>query len=145
MFLDEAVWGGDKKAEGKLKQLITEPTILFEPKGIDSLTMGNYINVIIASNEDWVVPATGDERRFCVLKPSAAFQQDTEYFGRIGKEGETAGRAAMMYDLLNHDISGVNLRKAPLTEGLSDQVQASLTPPEEFWYAILDRGHMIKR
>ena len=143
VFLDEAVWGGDKKAEGKLKQLITEPTILFEPKGIDSLTMGNFINVIIASNEDWVVPATGDERRFCVLQPSAAFQQNTEYFGAIAKERRKGGAEAMMYDLLHYDHTTVDLRRAPMTEGLSIQVQASLPSVLEFWHSVLDRGYML--
>ena len=143
VFLDEAVWGGDKKAEGKLKQLITEPTILFEPKGIDSLTMRNYINVIIASNEDWVVPATGDERRFLVLIPSEKYRQDTVYFGKILKEQRNGGSEAMMYDLLRHDYSNVDLRKAPMTEGLADQVQASLPSVLDFWHTVIDRGYML--
>lgn len=143
VFMDEAVWGGDKKAEGKLKQLITEPTILFEPKGIDSLVMDNFINVIIASNEDWVVPATGDERRFCVLEPTSTFQQDTEYFGEILKEQRSGGPEAMMYDLLEYDYSDVDLRKAPMTSGLADQVQASLESVESFWYSIIDREVLL--
>jgi len=143
VFLDEAVWGGDKKAEGKLKQLITEPTILFEPKGIDSITLGNYINVIIASNEEWVVPATGDERRFCVLEPSEVFKQDTEYFGKIAKERRNGGAEAMMYDLMRHDYSDVDLRKAPITDGLSEQVQESLPSVLDFWHSVIDRGYML--
>ncbi len=143
VFLDEAVWGGDKKAEGKLKQLITEPTVLFEPKGIDSLTMRNFINVIIASNEDWVIPATGDERRYLVLEPSSEFQQDTKYFGEIVQERDNGGVEAMMYDLLNHDFNDVNLRRAPVTKGLSDQILASLPPTLHFWFSVLDRGHIL--
>ncbi|HBA73456.1 MAG TPA: hypothetical protein DCZ63_15075 [Geobacter sp.] len=143
VFLDEAVWGGDKKAEGKLKQLITEPTILFEPKGIDSITLGNYINVIIASNEEWVVPATGDERRFCVLEPSEDFKQNTEYFGKIAKERRNGGAEAMMYDLMRHDYSDIDLRKAPITDGLSEQVQESLPSVLDFWHSVIDRGYML--
>lgn len=143
VFLDEAVWGGDKKAEGKLKQLITEPTILFEPKGIDSLTMRNFINVIIASNEEWVVPATGDERRFFVLQPSAEFQQDTNYFGKIFNERKNGGPEAMMYDLLQYDYTAVDLRSAPKTDGLSEQVQASLPSVLEFWYSVIEREYIL--
>jgi hypothetical protein len=143
VFLDEAVWGGDKKAEGKLKQLITEPTVLFEPKGIDSLTMRNFINVIIASNEDWVIPATGDERRYLVLEPSSEFQQNTKYFGEIVQERNNGGAEAMMYDLLNYDFSDVNLRKAPVTKGLADQIRASLPPTLDFWFSVLDRGYIL--
>lgn len=143
VFLDEAVWGGDKRAEGKLKQLITEPTVLFEPKGIDSMTLGNFINVIIASNEEWVVPATGDERRYCVLQPSESFKQNTEYFSRIIKERKNGGAEAMMYDLLHYDYSDVDLRIAPLTDGLSEQVQASLPDVHEFWHTVIDRGYLL--
>ena len=143
VFLDEAVWGGDKKAEGKLKQLITEPTILFEPKGIDSLTMRNYINVLIASNEDWVVPATGDERRFFVLQPSEAFQKKTAYFAKIIKEQRSGGPEAMMYDLLEYDRSGVDLRDAPFTVGLIEQVQVSLPSVPEFWHTVISREYLL--
>ena len=30
---DEAVWGGDKRAEAKLKEMITKPTTICEFKG----------------------------------------------------------------------------------------------------------------
>lgn len=143
VFLDEAVWGGDKRAEGRLKQLITEPTVMFEPKGIDSMSLSNYINVIIASNENWVVPATGDERRFLVLNPSEEYKQDTVYFGKIKKEQLNGGAAAMMYDLLRHDYSHVNLRKAPVTEGLAEQVQCSLPSTLEFWHTALSREYLL--
>lgn len=142
-FLDEAVWGGDKRAEGKLKQIITEPQILFEPKGIDSVTMDNHINVIIASNEDWAVPATGDERRFFVLEPSPAYAKNTEYFGKIKKERFSGGIEAMMYDLLHWDYSRVDLRKAPVTNGLVQQVQESLPSILRFWLEVLSREFLL--
>ena len=143
VFLDEAVWGGDKKAEGKLKQLITEPTVLFEPKGIDSIALRNFINVLIASNEDWIVPATGDERRFCVLLPSNKYQKNTAYFKKIVDEQKNGGAEAMMYDLLRHDYHAVDLRKAPITEGLIEQVQESLPNVLEFWHSVITRGYAL--
>jgi len=143
VFLDEAVWGGDKKAEGKLKQLITEPTVLFEPKGIDSIALRNFINVLIASNEDWIVPATGDERRFCVLLPSNKYQKNTAYFRKIVDEQKNGGAEAMMYDLLRHDYHTVDLRKAPITDGLIEQVQESLPNVLEFWHSVITRGYAL--
>jgi hypothetical protein len=143
VFLDEAVWGGDKRAEGKLKQLITESTILFEPKGIDSMTLKSYLNVIIASNEEWVVPATGDERRFFVLKPSDKYRRDSEYFDAIKYERAHGGVEAMMHDLLEFDIRTVNLWHAPDTEGLQEQVSESLPSTMEFWRVVLERGYML--
>ena len=143
IFLDEAIWAGDKKAEGKLKAMITEPNILFEPKGIDSISMRSHMNIMIASNEDWVVPATGDERRFIVLKPSSEFVLDTVHFGKIKRQLESGGFEAMMHDFLHYDHSGVNLRLAPHTEGLVEQVQNSLDVSLGFWNHVLDRGYLI--
>lgn len=143
VFLDEAVWGGDKKAEGKMKQLITERRVLFEPKGIDTMALDNHINVLIASNEDWVIPATGDERRFFVLNPNEKYKCDIAYFSAIGRERDNGGVAAMMHDLLQWDYRVCELRKAPKTEGLSEQVQESLPSVLDFWFTVLGRGYML--
>lgn len=141
--LNEAVWGGDKKNEGKLKDRITDPTTLFEPKGIDSLVMNNYMNVIIVSNEDNVVPATGDERRFFVLKINEDKKTDLGYFNAFYAEMEAGGSAAMMYDLLKYDYSSVNLRKPPFTAALSEQVETSLPAVLSFWHNLLGRGYLL--
>lgn len=124
VFLDEAVWGGDKKTEGKMKQLLTERRVLFEPKGIDTMALDNHINVLIASNEDWVIPATGDERRFFVLNPNEKYKCDIPYFTAIGREKDNGGVAAMMHDLLAWDYRVCELRKAPKTEGLSSRCKS---------------------
>jgi hypothetical protein len=63
LFVDEAFWGGDKQADGILKALITEPTLMIEAKGVDAFMMLNRLKIVLASNADWVVPATADERR----------------------------------------------------------------------------------
>jgi len=39
LFADEALWPGQKDAEGILKQLVTEPVISYEAKGRDIVPM----------------------------------------------------------------------------------------------------------
>ena len=63
LFVDEAFWAGDHASEGTLKRMITEPTLVFEPKGVDSRIGKNRLSVIISSNSDWVVPAGLDSER----------------------------------------------------------------------------------
>ena len=58
IFADEAVFAGDKSTEGRLKTLITESLLTFEKKGIDSQQMKSFLNILMASNSDYVVPAT---------------------------------------------------------------------------------------
>ena len=143
IFLDEAIWGGSKSSEGKLKSLITDKYILFEPKGIDALALPNFMNIIISSNENWVVPASDRERRFVVLKQSDSRAQDFDYFAAIDKQMESGGLEAMFYDLLRHDYSGINLRNAPQTKGLASQYRETFDTVQRFWYDVLSRDSLL--
>ena len=67
VFLDEAVWAGDKKAEGVLKGLITEPRLSLEAKFRDPITVVNRLRIIVASNNEWAVPAGIGDRRWLIL------------------------------------------------------------------------------
>jgi hypothetical protein len=65
VFLDEALWAGDKKGEGVLKALITEPRLQLEAKFRDPIMVENRLRIMVASNNDWCVPAgIGDRRWF---------------------------------------------------------------------------------
>ena len=63
LFADEAFFAGDRSHEFILKALITEETLLIEPKGIDPFPVCNCVHLIMSSNNDWVVPAGADARR----------------------------------------------------------------------------------
>jgi len=97
----------------------------------------------MASNEDWVCPATYDERRFFVLCPLETKQQDVKYFDAIIKEKENGGVEAMYYDLMRRDYSLANLRIAPKTDGLIEQVGHSLDDVLNFWRSALSRGFLL--
>src|SRR5215207_9332163 len=90
LFLDEAFWAGDKQGEGTLKALITERSIMIEPKGVDSYQMPNRLKILMASNNEWVVPASADERRYFVLDVPATRKGDVDYFRKLAAaiEGE---------------------------------------------------------
>ena len=117
---------GDKAGEGELKRLITEPTLVIEPKGVDPFQVRNSLHVIIAGNEEWLIPASGDERRFAVVGVSAARQGDLRYFARLYDELSKGGLAAMLYDLLARDLGDWHPRDAiPQTRALRYQQQQS--------------------
>lgn len=137
---DEAVWAGDKKAEGRLKSLVTEKHQMIEQKGVDSIQMPNYVRLLMTSNEGWVVPAGKDERRFCVLDVGTAAAQNYEYFAELDDELEAGGREALLYDLLNFDLSTVNVRSIPRTGALLEQKVRSLDSVENWWLERLIAG-----
>jgi Family of unknown function (DUF5906) len=127
LFVDEAFWAGDKQGEGALKALITEPTLTIEPKGVDLFTVRNCLHVIMASNEDWIVPAGADERRFAAFRVSDARRGDKAYFDALNAELENGGLAAMLHDLLAMDLGDWHPRQnVPQTRALLDQKIESL-------------------
>lgn len=140
LFADEAFYAGDKRHASVLKTLITESTLIVEAKGVDSETSGNCLHLIMASNEDWVVPAGMNERRFCVLDVSSAQMQQSDYFGRIADDLKSGGYEALLHYLLSYDLSGFNVRDVPKTKALQDQKMHSFTAEEEWWYDKLQHG-----
>lgn len=145
VFADEGFWAGDKSAEGTLKGMVTEEIQYLTPKGKESFPVRNFINLIISSNHDWVVPAGLEERRFCVIDVSADKMQNTEYFEAIKKQMNHGGREAMLDDLLKLDISQENLRKIPITDALLEQKMNSMGPVGNFWEEVLLDGILLKK
>jgi Family of unknown function (DUF5906) len=140
---DEALWAGDKAAEGRLKGLITSRIQMIEAKGVDPVRMENRVHVIMTSNEDWVVPASGDERRFCVLDVGSHCERNNDYFAEIDDELERGGHARLLHELLSFDLNEFNIWDVPQTKALLDQKIASLSPIDEFWHSKLHDGALI--
>lgn len=140
VFADEGFWAGDKQSEGAIKNMITEPQIVVEQKGKDAITVRNCVNIIIASNNDWVVPAGEDERRFYVTDVSNAHQQDASYFKAIVRQMNNGGYEAMLYDLQRWKYDIDDLRQAPKTSALLDQIKNTMDVSGKFWIERLEEG-----
>lgn len=140
LFADEAFWPGDIASLGTLKRLVTEPTIFIEAKGRDGVEVPNMLHVIMASNEDWVVPAGDHERRFFVLEVSDAKMQNKEWFKAINDQLENGGYAAMLHDLLHRDLTGFHPRQLPECNDLTSQQAQSLSALDAWWVELLERG-----
>lgn len=140
LFADEAFWPGDKSAEGNLKRLISEPTLLIEGKGRDAVMVENRLHVLMASNEDWVVPASERERRYVLNEVSDVHLQDDAWFSPIYEQMENGGYAAMLYDLLQFDLGDWHPRRIPADSGLADQQVRSLSDLDAWWFELLESG-----
>lgn len=117
VFADEILWGGNRKAAGRLKTLVTERHLSIERKQKDMTTYTNLMRLIIASNEEWVVPAGPESRRWFVLEASNHRRDDFEYFARIDAFLKGEGLNHILHFLMNRKIKN-NLRLAPQTEAL---------------------------
>ena len=143
-FADECFWAGDKASESILKGMITNDYVMVEAKGKDPFPVMSHLRVVMASNDEWVVPAGLEERRFFVLDVGSRRMQDTAYFGTIFAEMANGGREALLHDLLQWDWAQVDLRTAPRTAGLFDQIEATMGSVEKWWFEALRRGSQTR-
>jgi hypothetical protein len=142
VFLDEALWAGDRKGEGVLKALITEPRLQLEAKFRDPVMVVNRLRIIAASNNDWFVPAGMGDRRWFILDVADTFAgtDHPEYWNPLYREIENGGAKAMFYDLLNMDLSTFDVRAVPHTAAKAHQQAHSLRGVEAWVHHILQEG-----
>ncbi|MGD9508350.1 MAG: DUF5906 domain-containing protein [Geminicoccaceae bacterium] len=143
LFLDEAYWGGNKEGEGVLKALITERTLMIEPKGVDSFPMPNRLKILMSSNNDWVVPATADERRYFVLDVPETKKGDKAYFTAVALAIDGDELPALLDHLLKLDLSEFDHRNPPHTAGLNRQKLIGGDSLQKFWADCLTAGIIV--
>jgi hypothetical protein len=142
LFADEAYAVADRTAEGRLKGLITEATIPVEGKGKDVISVPNHLHVMMASNEDWVVPAGEIERRFVVQEVADNHAQEEAWFKPLYEQLNDGGLEAMLFDLLNRDLGDWHPRKIVRTAALAAQQAKSLSPFDAWWQDLLQDGSL---
>ena len=141
LFADEAFYSGDQKHEGVLKALITEPTLTIERKGIDAVSQPNYLKILLTANSDYVVPASRDERRYCVFDVSSDRIGDTAYFDTLHAACDsTEVQAAFLYEMLNLDLTDWHSGAIPDSKGLRAQRYGSMNTIQKWVVDSLLRG-----
>ena len=146
VFAYECFFAGDKQAESTIKRIITEPTIRIEPKGKESFAVRNFVRLLIASNETWVIPAGIGERRFLALEVENCLEgkKKRDYFEALYAEVSNGGREAMLHDLLKHEYDKKVLRDAPKTNALWAQIEEGMDIEHKFWVDRLKAGTILK-
>jgi len=142
VFLDEALWAGDKKGEGVLKALITEPSLQLEAKFRDPIRVENRLRIVVASNNDWAVPAGIGDRRWFVLNVADTYSGMAHqgYWNAVYNQIDGGGAAAMLHDLLSMDVSAFNVRAVPHTAAKASQQVHSLHGSLAWLHDVLQEG-----
>ena len=149
VFLDEALWAGDRKGEQILKALVTEDTFQLERKFCDPIPVKNRLRIMIASNNQWIVPVGTRGRRYCVLDVISQYADENDpahaaYWrplqAQFGDYAPDDGRAAMLHDLLNMDLSTFNVRVVPKSAAKTEQKLLSLHGTESWLRHVLQEG-----
>ena len=100
------------------------------------------LHIGMASNQEWVIPASHDERRYCVLDVSDEHRGDKAYFDAIGKQMNGDGLAAMIHEMVERNISSFDVGAMPKTKALEMQKNLSLDTLDQSWSAVLNRGYV---
>jgi len=141
LFADEAFYSGDKQHEGVLKSLVTEPCVTIERKGIDAISQPNYLKILMATNSNYAVPASRDERRYCVMDVAPAHIGDRVYFNELYAACESrAVQSAFLYAMQNHDLTGWHTGDIPESVGLREQRYHSLGSVQKWLVDCLNKG-----
>jgi hypothetical protein len=142
VFANEALWGGDKSAEGALKAMVTDKNCSIERKGRDIIQASNYRRLILASNDRWPMPRGINDRRFFVLDVADKRHEDFAYWDAIQEELDSGGLAALMHDFMSVDLSGWHPRKMPkrLSQLGADIKERSAGSVVKWWLEALQEG-----
>jgi Primase C terminal 2 (PriCT-2)/Family of unknown function (DUF5906) len=143
IFIDEGLFGGNRKEAGVIKTRITEDYIMLELKGVDAVKMRNRSIFMVASNNPSIVPADLGDRRWMVVDVADTHKEDHPYFAAIATEMENGGKEAMLYELLQRDITkGPNPRRVIKTEARVMQILMAESPYVKFLHSLLDQGRL---
>jgi hypothetical protein len=149
ILADEAFFAGNKKDAASLKTLITDDEIFIEPKGVDGFMAPKYFRVVIASNDEHVIRAEVDDRRYLVLNVDAGENnQNPEYFGPIIKQWGNGGAEALFNWFQgqywrDRNASGAwNVHMRPKTTALNKQKDLSLPMVQEIIHQMLFDGEL---
>lgn len=140
---EEATWGGNRDGKGTLQSLITSPQMPLERKGVDVVQVDSFVRLILTANDEWVVPATADERRYAVFEVPASKKGDTAYWDALYRQIENGGLPGFLAFLEGWQVpKGVEVRRPPQTAGLTGQKLAGLRNVDAWWYGALVEGDL---
>ena len=142
VFMDEALFSGDRKASDALKSLVTEPVIHINEKFQPARQTHSYHRFFAATNADHFKNTERDDRRDFVLRVSEGRKGDRPYWDALHHEIDNGGVEAMVHHLLALNLSGFKVRDKPDTKGLLEQKLQSLGHIARWWYDCLTTGEL---
>tara|TARA_R110000737_G_scaffold157324_1_gene185846 strand:+ start:12346 stop:14607 length:2262 start_codon:yes stop_codon:yes gene_type:complete len=138
--MNECLWGGDKKKEGRLKEFITELTLTINQKGVKTYNIDNYANVVITSNSDWIIGVNQNDRRWQMIE-CAEIKHDSGYYKKLADTN--------LQDLTNYlysiDLTDYDPTEIIKTKLHHEQVELNMDTAELFWVHILEKKKIYGR
>ena len=120
-------------ADGKIKALITDPTVNINPKGKAAFVVQSYHRFLMCTNNIDPVKTHQHDRRNVIVRASDEKIGDKQYFTLLHDNIENDEILAGIYRVLaSRDIAGVNLMDLPRTKYHASMITANEPPFVQF-------------
>ena len=138
--LDEMARKETNESMGKIKTLITEPTLTINTKGIPQFEIVSYHRLFCTTNNTDPMPTDSDDRRTLIIKSSNELIGNADYFNKLNKylEDENVLRTLFDYFMSIPDMKNFGKIKKPITE-YQKNLQTSNVNIVELWVQDLVR------
>lgn len=105
LFLDEALFSGDRKAADAIKSWAACSRTGIETKGLPIVQVPIGVNFFLATNHEDAAFIEEEDARYWILEVSPHRAGDTGYFNDLYQEINNGGLEAFMHHLLSLDVS----------------------------------------
>lgn len=141
LVLDEGYNPRDKRQESAMKSILTEDVMAVEGKFEQVKPARNSLKVIITSNDEHVVAASGAETRFAVIGVSDKKRGNKKYFQNLADEmTHPDAQAGFIKFCLKRNIEDFSPQDIPMTAELMNQKTRSIDIAQSFLLDLIERG-----
>ena len=146
VILDD-IKSGNANTYIKLKSVMTEPTILINPKYLLEKTVKVYSRIIFNSNEKLPLPIAEDDRRWFATQPMqhSVSKQETTQFIKTFKEwvNNESNLDAIFNYLMSVDLADFNAYQCEQTPTLLSMIEQSTPSLELVLQDFIDNGNQV--
>ena len=129
--------------EGKIKALITDPTLTINNKGVNQYEIPSFHRFIITTNNEEPVKTSNDDRRNVIIRSSDEKIGDREYFDELETMLNDANVIKTCYEYFK-SLEGIsNFRNIPMPETTyqSNLKELSISPIEQWLQSFVGENY----
>ena len=125
VLAEEILFAGDRKADDKLKSMVTSAVLTIERKGGSTRQVPNRMKVIATTNHDHAIAAGSRERRKIVYDVSNEYVGNKNYFDALYRDLADGGTSQFLWFLLSMKLGEWHPRMIIKTEETAEQQRMS--------------------
>jgi hypothetical protein len=139
---EEALYAGDKRQRGIIKDLISAETRMHQPKFHDAVPINNFTRLMLISNHERASPVEVRDRRYLSIDMGDR-KAAAELIAQVVAEMLGDGPAALHQYLLDMEYDAGLLRTDYDDGTRHEQIAMNMDPLDEWWMSALQDRQMV--